>query len=152
MTNISFLLQQQCLLPVSDGRDATPQSLSNTLLACAACAHWGSHVHQLLARVLKGRLPGFIEQEPANTLHGWAVRTRIAQEAGAGQQQEQELGQVAAALFKGAGRQCAKEHAAFTQAEVQQLFQAHMYASCSLPSSSSSSSLVPASAGGVVLH
>jgi hypothetical protein len=108
--------------------DATPQSLSNTLLACAACAHWDSHVHQLLASVPQGHLPGFNEQQLANTLHAWAVLTCIAREAGAGQQQVQELSQVAGALLEEAGRRWEQNSAAFIATNLRQLFQAHMYA------------------------
>jgi hypothetical protein len=116
------------LAAMSDGKNMTPQNFSNTLLACAACAHWDSHVHQLLVRVQQAHLPAVTEQQLANTLYAWAVLTRIAQEAGAGQQQVQELGQVAGALFKEAGRRLAINHSVFINEHLCQLFQAHMYA------------------------
>jgi hypothetical protein len=113
---------------MSYGKSLKPQELSNTLLACAVCAHWDSHVYQLLASVLKGNLSGFSEQQLSNTLHSWAVLTCIAREAGAGQQQVQELGQVAGALFEEAGRRWEQHDGVFIGLDLCQLFQAHMYA------------------------
>jgi hypothetical protein len=110
------------------GMDVTPQNLSNMLLACAVCAHWDSHVHQLLVSVTSYDLQDFSEQGITNTLYTWAVLTCIAREAGAGQQQVQELGQVAGALFEEAWRRWEQNHGVCNEVSLCQLFQAHMYA------------------------
>jgi hypothetical protein len=110
------------------GMEVAPQNISNALLGCAGCAHWDSHVHQLLVSVAPHHLPALNEQELANTLHAWAVLTCFAHEAGAGQQQVQELGQVAGALFEEAGRRWEQNRSVFIEPELRQLFQAHMYA------------------------
>jgi hypothetical protein len=112
----------------SGGMDMKPQDFHQTLLGCAVCAHWDSHVHQLLVSVLQGHLPDFSEQQLAITLYAWAVLTCIAWKAGAGQQQVQELGQVAGALFGEAARRWEQNHAVFIEPNLRQLFQAHMYA------------------------
>jgi hypothetical protein len=105
-----------------------PQSLSNALLACAACAHWDSHVQQLLNWIAGQSLTGFTPQHLANFLHAWAVLTCIAHKAGLDQQQLQQLGQVADALFKEAEGRWAQDHTVFEQKHLRQLFQAHLYA------------------------
>jgi hypothetical protein len=116
------------LRAMSDGMGITPQQLSNTLLGCAGCAHWGNDVHQLLVSVTSYDLHDFSEQGITNTLYSWAVLTCIAREAGAGQQQVQELGQVAGALFEEAGRRWEQNHGVCNEVSLCQLFQAHMYA------------------------
>jgi hypothetical protein len=116
------------LCAMLNGINVKPQHFSNALLGCALCAHWDSHVHQLLVSVPQGNLPGFSQQEFANTLHAWAVLTCIALEAGADQQQVQELGQVAGALFEEAARRCKENDVVFNELHLCQLFQAHMHA------------------------
>jgi hypothetical protein len=116
------------LQSMSGRRDVMSKELSSMLLACAVCGHWDSYVHQLLVSVPQGHLPGLSEQHLANTLYAWAVPACIAREAGAGQQQLQELGQVAGALFKEAGRRWAQNLSGTTEDGLRQLFQAHMYA------------------------
>jgi hypothetical protein len=110
------------------GSHVKPQELSNALLACATCAHWDRHVQQLLEWVAGHSLADFTLQHLANTLHAWAVLTCIAKEAGADQQQVQQLGQVAGALFKEPQGRWAQDPAVFVQEGLFQLFQAHMYA------------------------
>jgi hypothetical protein len=100
-----------------------PQDVSNTLYACALCAHWDDHVQQLLGQVHD--LTAFTGQHLANSLYAWAVLScTVATTTGAGQLKA--LGSAAAsALFQEAA---SRPVSSFAEAEFRQLYTAHLYA------------------------
>jgi hypothetical protein len=101
------------------------QTISNTLLSCADCAHWDRHVEQLLLLVPSCDLPSFSEQALLNTLFAWAVLTCVAKEARASHQQLQQLGHVAGALFKEANT---RGERFVNSGDLVQIRWAHLYA------------------------
>jgi hypothetical protein len=102
-----------------------PQDLSNSLWACAVCAHWDSGVQQLVGQVGKSDLAQFNEQNFAKTAWAWAVLVCLAQEDGSYEQHEQCFQQVAAGLFEEAASRAASS---FIVENRQQLYQAHLFA------------------------
>jgi hypothetical protein len=115
-------MQQLSAMPSSTINE---QDISNTLWACAICAHWDSGVQQLLGRVAESDLAQFTPQELANTAWAWAVLANLAQEGGSYEQHEQCFQQVAALLFKEAA---SRPVDSFSVEGRKQLNQAHLFA------------------------
>jgi hypothetical protein len=102
-----------------------PQYVSNTLWACAMCAHWDSGVQQLLGRVREADTAQFSAQDLAKTAWAWAVLACLAQEDKSYDQHEQCFQQVAVGLFKTAALQPVSS---FPSKSRRQLYQAHLFA------------------------
>jgi hypothetical protein len=111
-------------LPVAS---VTSQAVSNTLLACAVCAHWDSGVQQLLGRVAEMGAAAFKVQELCNSLYAWAVLSCVALDGqgSASSHPASPSPDAAALLFEEAAQ---RPLTAFTAENHRQLLAAHQLA------------------------
>jgi hypothetical protein len=103
------------------------QHVSNTLLACAVCAHWDSGAQQLLGRVAEMGAAVINGQDLCNNLYAWAVLSCVALEGqgSASSHTAPPSSDAAALLFEEAAR---RPVALFTAEGLHQLCAAHQLA------------------------
>jgi hypothetical protein len=100
---------------------------SNTLLACAVCAHWDSGVQQLLGRVAEMGVASLNGQALCNNLYAWAVLSCVALEGqgSASSHTAPPSSDAAALLFEEAAR---RPVTMYTAEDLHQLCAAHQLA------------------------
>jgi hypothetical protein len=105
--------------------EVKPQHISNSLYACALCAHWDHNVQQLMGRLQECDLAAFSAQDLTNTLYAWAVLSCVVATSGASQQHLEALSRAAAPLFKEAAQ---RDVNTFGEKGLRQLYAAHIHA------------------------
>jgi hypothetical protein len=140
-------LQELAAMPLAA---TNAQTISNSLCACAVCAHWDSGVQQLLSRVRESDLAPFKGQDLGNNAWAWAVLACLAQEDGSFEQHEQCFQAAATTMFKEAALRPVNS---FTVEGKQQLYQAHLFAGyLGIPGLPAGQVLQAATQAGLTVH